>query len=310
MSVKMNKSFTDDACAILLLCAFQGGENDYQPLCLAEYNQVAQVLHRSGKRPGSLLATDGALQIPGISTDRLQWLLSRRINLGFILENWQRKGLWILVRSDETYPRIIRQNLGNQAPPILYGTGNQRLLSSSGFAVIGPDSIPKGRIQNACEIAVNIVKEGRTVIAAGHLKMAREIVETVERHTGQVLWVLHDGALNQRLQKSHREAIRDHRLAMMTAQSPHAPKNAGHQTIVASLASGLADELLYVDGRSSKDQSKRKDQFGATEAARQHSEICRLLLGRAVSDEAQKLHQDGLQKWSKHDPSHKVEDFK
>ena len=294
----MEKSFTDDASAILLLCAFQGGENEYQPLCLAEYNQVAKVLHQSGKRPGDLLGRDDLPQIPKISTDRLQWLLDRRINLGFILEDWQRKGIWIVVRSDENYPRIIRENLRNESPPILYGTGNQRLLSSSGFAVIGPDSIPEGRIKNACKVALHAMKDERTVIAAGHLKMANQIVETVEMHAGQIIWVLHDGALKQRLKKSHREAIRDHRLVMITAQSPHAPKEAGQQSIVGSLASGLADEILYVDGGNSKDRSKRTDRFGTTATALERSKICKLLFGRGSSPEGQGLKERGIQLWA------------
>ena len=51
----MNDSLADDAFAVLLLCAFQGGEGKHYPLGLAEYNRIATILYRRQKRPAFLL---------------------------------------------------------------------------------------------------------------------------------------------------------------------------------------------------------------------------------------------------------------
>ena len=294
----MKSSLTDDANAILLLCAFQGGEKDYQPLTVREYNQIATVLYQSKKCPGDLLTASSAAEIAQnsqIGLDRLQWLLGRRIDLGFRLEEWQRKGIWVLARSDQKYPKTIRKSMGNLAPPLVFGTGNQSLLCTGGLAIIGPDSIPSTRIKKACEVTESTTKQGQTVIAAGHLNLAKKIVQKVHECTGRVIWVLHDEFLRQRLKKDHRQAIGDNHLVMITAQSPNAPEKSGERFTVGQLAAGLADELLYVDGSNSKDSDKRADRFGVKAAALRRSEVCKLLHGRILSPEAQELEKCGIQ---------------
>ncbi len=290
----MKHSLTNDARAILLLCAFQGGEEEFKPLGDAEYNRVATVLYRSGKRPQDLLETQSLPEIPGVSSDRLRWLLGRRINLGFCLEEWQRKGYWVFARSDSDYPKAIRASMRNDAPPLLFGTGDQSLLTSEGLAIFGPDAIPEGRIGKACDAAADAAKQGRTVIVAGHLKMARKIVETVQGHPGRVIWVLHDGTLKQRLKKAHRQAISSDQLVMVTMQSPKAPKESGETATVSSLAAGFAEEILYVDGSNS---NPRKDRFKTTAAALKRPSDCWLLHGRSTTSEGQDLKEKGIRVW-------------
>ncbi len=290
----MKNSLTEDAYAILLLCAFQGGEEEFMPLGLAEYNRVASVLYQLGKRPRDLLETQSFPKIPGVRSDRLHWLLGRRINLGFCLEEWQRKGYWVLARSDSAYPKAIRASMRNNAPPLLFGAGDQSLLSNQGLAIFGPDAIPDGRIKKACDVAEAASKRARTVIAAGHLKMACKIVETVQKQSGNAIWVLHNGKLEQRLQKACRRAIRRDQLVMVTAQSPKAPKKSGENIMVSSLAVGFAEEILYVDGSNSK---SRKDQFKTTAVVMKHSSDSWLLHGRLTTPEGRELKEKGLRIW-------------
>ncbi|MCY3595635.1 MAG: DNA-processing protein DprA [Bacteroidetes bacterium] len=290
----MKYSLTNDARAILLLCAFQGGEEEFRPLGGAEYNRVATVLYRSGKWPRDLLEAQSLPEIAGVSSDRLRWLLGRRINLGFCLEEWQRKGYWVFARSDSDYPKAIRASMRNDAPPLLFGTGDQSLLASEGLAIFGPDAIPEGRIRKACDVAADAAKQGQTVVVAGHLKMARKIVEAVQECLGRVIWVLHDGELKQRLKKAHRQAISSDQLVMVTAQSPKASKESGETAMVSSLAAGFAEEILYVDGSNSK---LRKDRFKTTGTALRRLSDCWLLHGRPTTPEGQELKEKGIRVW-------------
>ncbi len=289
---------TDDASAIALLCAFLGGETKHLPLKLEEYNQVARVLHHSGKRPGDLLMTGALSEIAndaGIVADRLQWLLARRINLGFCLEEWQRKGIWILARSDPDYPDKLRSSLRNDAPPLLFGTGNQHLLRSGGLAMIGPDSIPPRRLLQACEVAKRVTG---SVIVAGHLSMSAKIIQARNDHDGCILWVLSDGTLRQRLKKNNRQAIRDDRMILVSTHSPETLKQFIDPATVGALAAGFADQILYVDGVNSKDPSKRVDRFGTFDAASNQPEKCRLFHGGTLSPEGTELQKMGTELWS------------
>ncbi len=292
---------TDDTLATLLLCAHQGGEDKVQPLSVSDYNRVAAVLYQSHLRPQYLLMQGSVGEISnhsGISQDRLEWLLDRRINLGFKLEQWQRSGIWVLSRSDPIYPIELRRCLRNLAPPLIFGTGNQDLLTTGGTAVIGPDSIPTSRIQISCGIAKNILEHNKTVILAGHLKMSREIVGSVHRQTAKIIWVLHEGCLKQRLEKSRRLAIRNNHLVLVTPQSPDAPKESGEKGLVGMIATALATDLLYVDGTNSRNQSKRADQYEVRRSVMKRPEICTLLAGRALTPEGESLKERGIPLWT------------
>jgi hypothetical protein len=292
----------DDAYAVLLLCAFQGGEEKHHPLGLAEYNRVATVLYRRKKRPAFLLGDAPVHEVAKsaqVDPARLQWLLDRRINLGFCLEEWQRKGYWTFARSDNDYPERIRSRMRIGAPSLIFGTGNKTLLTNGGLAIIGPDRIPPGRSKKACEAARKAVKKGQTVIVAGHLKMAKDLVKTTQEHSGRVIWILHNGSLKQRLEKPNRQALSEGKMVLITVQSPEAPRKSGDRGFVGSLATALSDELLYVDG--SKDS---KDQFAVATAAYRfastvdHSllpKMCRLLAGRKVSQTVEQLKELGAE---------------
>ncbi len=296
----MSDSLADDALAVLLLCAFQGGEEKHYPLGLAEYNRVATILYRRQERPAYLLGDAPVNEIANsaqVDPTRLQWLLDRRINLGFCLEEWQRKGFWISARSDNDYPVRIRSRMRIGAPSLIFGIGNQTLLSDGGLAIIGPDQIPPGRSKKACEAAIEAIKKGQTVIVTGHLKMAKDLVNVALEHSGRVVWVLHDGPLRQRLEKRNRQALSRGQMVLITAQSPEAPRKSGDRGFVGSLATALADELLYVDGsKNSKDQFRVASValgFANTVDHALRPKVCRLLVGRKVSQTIEQLRKLG-----------------
>jgi len=293
-------TMTDDTQATLLLCAHQGGEYEHQPLGVPEYNRVATVLHQSQLRPQDLLASASVMEVSekaGIRRDRLEWLLDRKINLGFKLEHWQRNGFWVLSRSDPHYPFSLRSTLGNLSPPLIFGIGDQDLVSDGGVAIVGPDSIPTSRVQKSCHIAERVVKQKKTVIVIGSSTLSKQIVRSVLMHAGKIIWILFDGQLRQRLKKSCRLAIQDDHLVMVTTQSPSAPKGAGKKELVASIATGLADQLLYVDGSNSKNQSKRTDQYNVLSSVMKHVDICNLFVGRTISPEGRQLKERGTPLW-------------
>ncbi|OBT12032.1 DNA recombination-mediator A family protein [Vibrio sp. UCD-FRSSP16_10] len=75
--------------------------------------------------------------VADITSERLTALLARGMALSQALEKWQSAGIWILSRSDEGYPKIIRKELGHKAPAILFGVGNVELLRRKGIGFVG-----------------------------------------------------------------------------------------------------------------------------------------------------------------------------
>jgi predicted Rossmann fold nucleotide-binding protein DprA/Smf involved in DNA uptake len=103
----MNDFLTEDTKAIILLCGVFGKDRSEKPLSMAEYSSLVRWLIGVKMRPGDLLQKENVIEASlgsGIERQRLESLLSRGVQLGFAVEEWQRNGIWILSRSDSEYP--------------------------------------------------------------------------------------------------------------------------------------------------------------------------------------------------------------
>ncbi len=107
-----NTELHSDTKAILLLCGhFGGNDRDVQPLSLSEYNTFARRLRSEGLRPEDVLSSEGEERLSGyadgkVNPQRLQTLLERGMELAFAVEEWSRRGLWVVSRGDDAYPRL------------------------------------------------------------------------------------------------------------------------------------------------------------------------------------------------------------
>ena len=140
------------AQAVLLLTVSFGksGTAEARPLSTREWARFAIWLRDHDLKPSSLL--EGVLDDllsdwtdPVITPSRLESLLDRGALLGILLEKWQRAGLWVIARSDPDYPDRLKRRLKFEAPPVLFGCGNKKLLEKGGIAVVGFAQCRRGR---------------------------------------------------------------------------------------------------------------------------------------------------------------------
>src|SRR6185436_9911233 len=130
--------------AILLLTApliVGRGENSKELLTPSEYGKVARFLHNKECQPADLVTAGGnelVLELGKIvNSDRLQRLVARGFLLSQAIERWQARAIWVVSKSDETYPARLKERLKDLAPPVLYGCGNSAILNTGGLAVVG-----------------------------------------------------------------------------------------------------------------------------------------------------------------------------
>ncbi len=202
---------------------------------------------------------------------------------------------WTLTRSDKRYPGIIRANM-DHAPLSIHGIGSWSLLCPGGLAIIGPDAIPRERTAEARKEAFSAAKQGKTVIVAGYMNMAKKIVKAVHECSGRVIWVLSDreSALKRYLDGDYAQIVRDEHLVILTAQNPDISKKSSEKSIVTSLAVEFADRILYVDGFP----KNSNDRFEAHTAAQRRPDVCHLLPGDPISPLGKKLRDLGVKDWT------------
>ena len=297
--IDMIDSLSQNTDVILLLYADLESAPACTPLGPEEFSRLRKVLKQQKLEFHALMDASTAQQAARdaqIPHPRLQGLLSsdRRSTLRDSLSRWEDQKIWTWVLGDRSFPEKYQ----NEGPPVLFGIGDKNILNSKGLAIFGPDSIPERRIHQACRIAVNAAEKGQPILLAGNLRMSKRIMSAVEKQAGQIIWILPHRHQKQQLKLLYYQMIRNHRLVVMTTQSPTVPEESDSPSTVGLLTAGLADEILYVDGSNIKDEKKRTDRFKTTVAAPEHAERCRLLHGQMMSPEGRNLAEKGIELWA------------
>src|ERR1051325_8770807 len=146
--------------AVLALCSSLALPDDDapEPFKLSGWNELSRQIGKSALKDPSALQGRSAkdlskdLGIPSDDAERIVRLLDRSGGLALELENLFSRGIWAVTRADESYPNRLRTVLKHQAPSVLVGAGDIRLLGRSGIAVIGSRNIDEAGAEFAREI--------------------------------------------------------------------------------------------------------------------------------------------------------------
>jgi predicted Rossmann fold nucleotide-binding protein DprA/Smf involved in DNA uptake len=248
-----------DTQAILLLCAGfgQSRQAEPMPLSLGEYNALAQKLQQQNLRPADLLATDGKNwvfdEINGsLSPQRIVHLLERGAMLAVAVEDWTNKGLWILSRSDETYPQRLKRKLKHLSPPILYGVGNPNLLSEGGLAVVGSRDIDDEGLGYTQRIAEKCAEQDIQIVSGGARGVDQTAMLAAISVGGKSVGVLADSLIKAAVSMKYREGLRQGRVALISPYDPSAGFNAGNAMNRNKHVYALADHALVINSSYEK----------------------------------------------------------
>ncbi|AQQ72289.1 DNA protecting protein DprA [Limihaloglobus sulfuriphilus] len=244
-----NNYLTNDTKVIIMLCGVFGKDRSVSPLTQTEYNKLVGWLVQAGLRPEDMLKHDvlsDASKGSGIEQSRLDSLMSRGVQLGFALEDWQNNGVWVISRSDPDYPQRYKKHLKDKAPPLLFGIGEKHLLQGGGLAIVGSRNVDEeGKIfaQTAAELcALN----NMPVISGGARGVDINAMSTVLQANGVCIGVLADSLLKKSLEPAARIAITDGRLLLISPYHPKAGFSVGTAMARNKLIYAMADYALIV----------------------------------------------------------------
>ncbi len=246
-----------DTQAILLLTAplSAGSGGSREILTPGEYKKLARHLHSIAERPATLLGPGAEALVEScrtvIEADRLRRLLGRGLRLSQALERWRARAIWVMSRADAAYPRRLRERLRDDAPPVLYGCGDQARLAEGGLAVVGSRNADSELIEFTQRIGalaaaarVNIVSGGARGIDSAAMSGALEM-------GGCAVGVLADGLEKAAIAREYREVLPD-RLTLVSPYDPSAGFNVGHAMQRNKLIYALADRALVVSADVNK----------------------------------------------------------
>lgn len=261
-------TLSPDTQAILLLTGSLGRPRSVppEPLAPTEYNRLAQRLLARHLRPGDLLQRDGPERLRELGyepplADRIAGLLERGGALALVAENWMNKGLWLLGRGDEQYPRRLKERLSHISPPIIYGVGNMALLTGGGLAIVGSRDTDEHGIEFARAAARRCASEDIPVISGGARGVDSEAMQAALAAGGKVIGVLADSLARAAVSGAYRDALRSGQLVLISPFDPSAGFSVGNAMARNKLIYCLSDAALIV----SADLGQGGTWAGATE---------------------------------------------
>ncbi len=269
----MMPELTSATQAILLLTAplIVGRERaTVEVLTPGEYKRLRAALHAGNRRVEDLLDGDSGSILDALGLDidiaRLRLLLSRGFLLSQALEQWNTRALWVLGHEDDDYPATLRERLGADAPPLLYGCGDASLFATPGFAVVGSRNADEALFNYTLELGRLAARSGRTVVSGGAKGIDQAAMRGALDAGGKAVGVLADGLERACMQRDHRDALMDGRLLLLSPFDPNAGFNVGNAMQRNKVIYALAEAALVVRA----DMNKGGTWNGATEWLRKY----------------------------------------
>ncbi len=267
----MEYTLTPDTQAVLLLCGELGrrGGNGMKPLGPRQYGTLATWLKMEGLRPGDLLTPEGrvkldGLQTPEVNAPRILPLLERGAALALIVERWERSGLWVISRSDSSYPERLKRYLGQTAPPLLYGVGSKCLLNRGGLAVVGSRDRSDEDGEFARRVGEHCAQEGIAIISGAAKGIDRDAMSGALDVGGWALGVLAEGLAKTATSGQYRSGLVSDHLTLVSPYDPDSRWFAYTAMERNKLLYGLSDAALVVASSAESGGTWA----GATEALR------------------------------------------
>lgn len=216
--------------AILMLCSFfnKSESRTIKPLTPTEYSRLAVWLYANKYDPSDFLNRKDELlsnwEDPKkkITQERLDELLQRSASMGFAIEKWQQQNVWVLGRSSQEYPKVLKEALGDTRPPLLYGIGNKALLSTKGIGFVGSRDTNADDETFTQALAQQAVEQGYTVVSGGAKGVDQTSMMAALEAGGSVIGVLADSLLKAATKPQYRKALQEGRLLLITPYYPEA----------------------------------------------------------------------------------------
>ncbi|PZW99341.1 putative Rossmann fold nucleotide-binding protein DprA/Smf involved in DNA uptake [Pseudomonas sp. 478] len=256
----MNTEVSINTKAVLLLTAplLVGKEAAVtKVLAPREYKKLAHYLHGIKRQPSDLLYSDSSELIRAcgnlfIEEGRIEKLLNRAFLLSQVIDRWQSLGIWVLSRADPQYPRRLKLKMKSDAPPILYGCGDVKLLDMGGVAVVGSRKVEQDLIDYAASVGKLAAQSNRMVISGGAKGVDRAAMQGCLDLGGVVCEVLAEHLESAALKRSNRDFLISGNLVLVSAYDPSAGFSVGHAMQRNKLIYALSDASLVVNSDLNK----------------------------------------------------------
>ena len=224
-----------EADAILLLTARLGKslQESEEPLTPKEWSRLASWMKENEFAAECILDSDFPNLVKEwkdkrITSSRVEDLLQRKVKLGLKIENWERAGIWVSTISDSDYPGKLKQRLGDNAPPVLFGCGDKSLLNQKSIAVVGSRNTDANKEKYSRKIVNALVEQDYCVVSGGAKGIDQCAMMAATKKGGNAVGVLANNLLRSTTISDFRKSIASGNLALISHVNPESGFTVGN----------------------------------------------------------------------------------
>lgn len=190
---------TDDEKAVIALTT-RLGDPARPSFSTGLWHSFARGLHDQGMTPSDVFGGP-LLQLSDEDRDRVAVLLADAASVLVAADDLANRGIWLRTVVSETYPSLLSDRLGTQAPPVIFGVGNDGLLASPGVGIVGSRDVDTDGARVAEQFAEEAVRLGFHVTSGAARGVDQLAMIAAYRVDGSVVGVLAD-SLQQRIRSA------------------------------------------------------------------------------------------------------------
>jgi predicted Rossmann fold nucleotide-binding protein DprA/Smf involved in DNA uptake len=240
--------------AVLLLTSHfsKPQKGDPRPLTPTEWGRLSRWLKEHEISPEALVESREPEQVlvgwvdKAVSPQRIQWLVSRGLAMGIALEKWHRAGLWVMTRSDPDYPVRLKRLLGFDAPPLLFGCGDRRLLGEGGVAVVGSRDASEADLLYTARLGGQAAGEGFNVVSGGARGIDEAAMLGALEKDGTAVGIMADSLLRAATSAKYRKWLMSSNLVLASPYYPEAGFDVGNAMARNKYVYCLADLAVVI----------------------------------------------------------------
>lgn len=179
----------------ILLLTSHLGDLDAKPLTVAQYRELSkrvQAMERPAQQRELQQQDLLALGYDPEFADRVPWLLSRKDQLQHYVHEGAQYNCVPVTRLTPSYPRILRERLGLDAPGALWAKGDLSILNTPKIALVGSRDLHNDNRAFAQEVGRQAALQGYTLVSGNAAGADVAAEESCLEYGGKVISVVAD----------------------------------------------------------------------------------------------------------------------
>ncbi len=226
-------TMTNNSKAIITFCSRLCVGKDVKPLEPSEWGTLAAKMIEIGVEPENLLTFNSQdfIDILGETPEnaqRMVRLLDRSASLAFEVTDYETKGIHIITRADDSYPKQLKSKLHRTCPPLFYCAGDLSLLQMKSVGYVGSRNVTPEDAAFTVNTVLKTVSNGYAVVSGGARGVDTISSETAIRNGGFVIEYLGVSMIDRMKKPLFLEAIQNGQLLLISFVIPDAGFFAGN----------------------------------------------------------------------------------